>query len=217
MISYFGQNTLPCKHRQYLSTRTASRLSYSTSLFVPFCLLRFRCPILPTDIHSIQYIQTMSSEQTASSQEAGNQPAQEPNEVTVDTSTSSSESTTSSFYCETAAEIEGRSRRPDPLSIAEWAKHSDEFEKPPPDSPTEAVDTGVEQINTVDHVDHLSPSTASPSKKGIRKITPPNPTLEASSEQFEAGPWGPENPPPTPIREPRTPDRKRVARKGTTI
>jgi hypothetical protein len=198
-----------------MSTKTPSQLLHSTTLTVLPSSLPLRCPILLTNIKSIQYILTMSSEQAASSQVTGNQPAQEPNEVTVPT-TSYTESTTSSFYCETAAEIEGRPRRPDPLSIVEWAKHSDEFEKPPPESPTK-VDTGVDQINTVDHIEVLSPSKASPSKKGIRKITPPNPTLESSPEQFEAGPWSSENPPPTPIRESRTPDIPRVARKGTTI
>lgn len=162
----------------------------------------------------------MSAEQTSQSQETGNKAPTTSNEANVRASFTSVTSTASSFYCEKAAEVEGRPRRPDPRSVEEWTKNSDAFEAPEQDSPSK-VTTRVDRsasINTATHVDLLSPSKSSSSKKTeSRKVTPPNPTLSSPPEQFETGPWSPVNPPPTPNRTSRAPGTPRIARTGTNI
>ncbi|QDS72557.1 hypothetical protein FKW77_000607 [Venturia effusa] len=150
----------------------------------------------------------MNVEQSAASKESEKQTSIDSKEASFRVSFTSNASTTASFCCETAAEIERRARTSNPLSIEAWASSADEFEAPVSNSPK--INTSLDRsasVNAAEHVS-LSPSKLAPAKKvDVRKVTPPNPTLSSSPEQFETGPWSPVNPPPTPhaSRTPKTP------------
>lgn len=160
----------------------------------------------------------MNAEENTASQEIDKQATINLKDASFRDSFTSNASTTASFYCETAAQIERRARVIDPLSVEAWADNSDEFEAPVPDSPPK-FNTRVDRsasINAAEHVS-LSPLKLAPAKKtDVRKVTPPNRSLSSSPEQLETGPWSPVNPPPTP-RVSRMPNTPRVQRSGTNI